>query len=52
MKKLVVADVMTKQVVKARPAMPLKELARVLAEHHVSALPALDEDDRVIGVVS
>jgi CBS domain-containing protein len=51
-KKLTVADVMTTQVVKARPAMPLKELARVLAEHHVSALPVLDEDDRVIGVVS
>jgi CBS domain-containing protein len=50
--KLTVADVMTTQVVKARPAMPLKELARVLAEHHVSALPVLDEDDRVIGVVS
>jgi CBS domain-containing protein len=52
MKKLAVADVMTRQVVKARPAMPLKELARVLAGYHVSALPVLDEDDRVLGVVS
>jgi CBS domain-containing protein len=47
-----VADVMTRDVLKGRPAMPLKELARVLAEHGVSALPVLDPDDRLIGVVS
>lgn len=52
MKNLTVADVMTTTVLKARPAMPLKELARVLAEHHVSALPVLNEDDRLVGVVS
>jgi CBS domain-containing protein len=47
-----VADVMTKDVLKGRPAMPLKELARVLAENGVSALPVLDPDDRLVGVVS
>ncbi|MHA6794247.1 CBS domain-containing protein [Pseudonocardia bannensis] len=52
MKHLTVADVMTTNVLRARPAMPLKELARVLAEHEVSALPVLDADDRVIGMVS
>ena len=52
MKHRTVADVMTRDVLKARPAMPLKELARVLAEHRVSALPVLDPDDRLIGVVS
>jgi CBS domain-containing protein len=52
MKTSVVADVMTSRVLTARPAMPLKELARVLAEHHISALPVLDPDDRVIGIVS
>jgi CBS domain-containing protein len=51
-KNLTVADVMTSDVLTARTAMPLKELARVLAEHHVSALPVLDVDDRVVGVVS
>jgi CBS-domain-containing membrane protein len=43
---------MTTDVLKARPTMPLKELARVLAQHHVSALPVLDPDDRLVGVVS
>lgn len=50
--KLTVADVMTTRVLKAREAMPLKELARMLSEHRVSALPVLDADDRVVGIVS
>lgn len=52
MKNLTVADVMTTDVLRARPAMPLKELVRVLTAHQISALPVLDADDRVIGVVS
>lgn len=52
MKNSVVSDVMTDRVLRARPAMPLKEVARVLAEHRISAMPVLDPDDRVIGVVS
>lgn len=52
MKTSTVADVMTRRVLTARPAMPLKELARVLAENGLSALPVLDPDDRVIGMVS
>jgi CBS domain-containing protein len=43
---------MTTRVVTAREAMPLKELARVLTEHNLSALPVLDADDRVIGMAS
>lgn len=43
---------MTCRPLTARPAMPLKELARVLAEHGISALPVLDPDDRVVGIVS
>lgn len=52
MKNLKVADVMTAQVLVARAAMPLKEAASVLATHHISALPVLDLDDRIIGMVS
>jgi CBS domain-containing protein len=47
-----VADVMTRSVLTARPAMPLKELARVLTENGLSALPVLDPYDRLIGMVS
>ncbi len=52
MKNLTVSDVMTRPVLTARPAMPVKEMARIMVEHHISALPVLDEDDRLIGVVS
>jgi CBS domain-containing protein len=52
MKNLTVADMMTARVVVARAAMPLKEAASVLATHHISALPVLDPDDRLVGMVS
>ncbi|MEK6439058.1 CBS domain-containing protein [Pseudonocardia sp. T1-2H] len=52
MRNLTVGDVMTTAVLTARPAMPLKEAARVLAEKHISALPVLDADDHLVGVVS
>jgi CBS domain-containing protein len=52
MKNLTVADVMTTRALVARPAMPLKEAAAVLAKHGISAMPVLDADDRVIGMVS
>jgi CBS domain-containing protein len=49
-----VADVMTpvERVVAVRPETSYKRIATLLAEHRVSALPVLDADGRVIGVVS
>ena len=52
MRNSTVADVMTRRPLTARPAMPLKEFARVLAANGISALPVLDPDDRVVGIVS
>ena len=43
---------MTTRVLTARPTMPIKEVARVLSEHRIGALPVLDVDDRLVGVVS
>jgi CBS domain-containing protein len=48
----VVGDVMTQRVAAARKATPFKEIARILAEWRVSAMPVLDETDRVVGLVS
>ncbi|MEU3980846.1 CBS domain-containing protein [Streptomyces sp. NPDC026672] len=47
-----VGSVMTTDVVSARPGTPFKEVARRLADHHISGLPVIDEDDKVVGVVS
>jgi CBS domain-containing protein len=47
-----VRDVMTVEVVSAAPDTPLKEVARLLAEHGISGLPVVGGDGRVVGVVS
>ena len=47
-----VADVMNKDVVVVSPRMPLKEVARVLVNHHFSGVPVVDDDGKVLGVVS
>lgn len=50
--KRLVRDVMTADVVVAAPTTPFKEVARLLAEHRVSALPVMAGDGRLLGVVS
>jgi CBS-domain-containing membrane protein len=47
-----VEAVMTSQVVTARPASPSHELMRLLEQHHVSALPVVDDSGRLVGIVS
>ncbi|QNP68294.1 CBS domain-containing protein [Streptomyces roseirectus] len=47
-----VGSVMTADVVHALPGTPFKEVARLLADHRISGLPVLDDDDKVLGVVS
>lgn len=47
-----VGSVMTTDVVRADYGTPFKEVARLLAAHRISGLPVVDEDDRVIGVIS
>ncbi|MFG2447941.1 CBS domain-containing protein [Streptomyces sp. NPDC048512] len=47
-----VGSVMTTDVVRARYGVPFKEVARLLAAHAISGLPVVDEDEKVIGVIS
>ncbi|PWI44741.1 CBS domain-containing protein [Streptomyces sp. ICBB 8177] len=47
-----VGDLMTSAVVWVRPDTPFKDVAKLLAEHDITALPVLDEEDRPLGVVS
>jgi CBS domain-containing protein len=46
------ADVMTTTICAANPDAPIDEIARKLLEWRVSALPVIDEDDHVLGIVS
>ena len=47
-----VRDVMTTEVVTVDQDAPFKQVAELLAERRVSALPVLDGQGRVVGVVS
>jgi CBS domain-containing protein len=47
-----VRDVMTSEVVAAETWTPFKEIVGQLAEHRISAVPVLDADRRVLGVVT
>ncbi|MGC1351434.1 MAG: CBS domain-containing protein [Xanthobacteraceae bacterium] len=45
-------DVMVRDVVTVRPDDTVADAVRLLAEHDVSALPVVDIDDNVVGVIS
>jgi CBS domain-containing protein len=47
-----VGDVMTRGVLSVRPDTPLKEVARLLVDHRISGLPVVDEEGKILGVVS
>ncbi len=47
-----VADVMTRNVIAVREAATFKEIAAKLRDEHISAFPVIDDDSKVIGVVS
>ncbi|MFF7780089.1 CBS domain-containing protein [Streptomyces tanashiensis] len=52
MKHMMVGGLMTDDVVSAVPVTSFREVAKMLAEHDISGVPVVDEDDRVVGVVS
>ncbi len=47
-----VKDVMTTRVVSVKQDSSFRDMAAALREHRVSAFPVLDDDGKVIGVVS
>ncbi len=47
-----VGEVMTDEVVTVSPGTRFKELAAIMARYKVSALPVVDQDDRVVGLIS
>jgi CBS domain-containing protein len=47
-----VKDLMTTNVLTVRPSTPLKEAAALLAERRISGLPVVDDEARVLGVLS
>ncbi|WP_225812223.1 CBS domain-containing protein [Streptomyces spinosus] len=52
MKPTKIGAVMSGDVVTAQYGTPFKDIVRLLRDHGISGLPVIDEDDKVIGVVS
>ncbi|MEV7236633.1 CBS domain-containing protein [Streptomyces sp. NPDC051020] len=52
MKTRTVGEVMTSEVVCASRRTPLDDVVRLLDRHRIRALPVVDHDDKVVGVVS
>jgi CBS domain-containing protein len=46
------ADVMTTEVVSIGPETSVRHIAQLMLRHRVSALPVLDDDGRLVGIVS
>ncbi|MEU5096258.1 CBS domain-containing protein [Streptomyces sp. NPDC020996] len=47
-----ITDVMTREVVRTTGDTPFKTVARLLADHRISGLPVVDDEERVLGVIS
>ncbi|MEV4611584.1 CBS domain-containing protein [Kitasatospora sp. NPDC049258] len=52
MRHRIVGNLMTTAVVHVRPETGFKEIARLLAEHDITSVPVLDQEDRPLGLVS
>jgi CBS domain-containing protein len=50
--RLAVSDVMTRDAITVGPDADFKQIERLLAQHHVGALPVVDAEGRPLGVVS
>ena len=46
------ADIMTTNVITAKKNMVLTDVIALLLRWHISAMPVVDDDDRIVGIVS
>ncbi|MCU0496539.1 MAG: CBS domain-containing protein [Anaerolineae bacterium] len=49
---LTVEKVMTRQILKVNSHDPISKVARLMLENKVSGLPVMDENDRLVGVIT
>jgi CBS-domain-containing membrane protein len=52
MKTTKAADIMTTNVIMAKKDMVLTDVIALLLRWHISAMPVVDDDDRIVGIVS
>lgn len=49
---LIAREIMTQDVITVGPDMPVKELAKLLVEHHISGVPVVDKEGSLIGIIT
>lgn len=49
---LTAKDIMTKDVITVRPEATVEELARLLMEHKISGVPVVDDNKKIVGIVT
>lgn len=49
---MLTAEVMTRQPISASPTMSVREVAKILLEHRISAVPIVDASGALVGIVS
>jgi len=47
-----IGDIMTREVITVAPQTPIREAARLMVDHGVSGLPVVDEQGKLVGVLS
>ena len=47
-----VRDIMTRDIVKVTPGTSVSDIALLMSQHRISGVPVVDEQDRVLGVVT
>jgi CBS domain-containing protein len=50
--KTALADIVTRRVITAKPDEPLEIASKRMAQHNISALPVIDNEKRVLGIVT
>ena len=50
--KLKLSEVITKKVYTTTPEETVEAASRTMAQHHISALPVLDSQNKVVGLIS
>ena len=50
--KTALADIVTRRVITAKPDEPLETASKRLAQHNISALPVIDNEKKVLGIVT
>lgn len=52
LERLLIGEIMTKEVITTTPETPLEDAARIMVEHKIGGLPVVDTDGTVIGVIT